>query len=85
MTGISSSAAICLACIRYFTSANASGPTIAPMVTGSSGSSCCRGTNGGRKASTWSCVGRSTSSKAWVSTKPSMHTITGTDRDSASR
>ena len=43
------------------------------------------GRTAGRKASTCSCVGRSTSSKAWVSTKPSMQTITGTDSDSASR
>ena len=43
---------------RYRTSVNASGPTIAPIVTGSSGSSTCRGSNGGRKASTCSCVGQ---------------------------
>ena len=63
--------------IRYFTSVKASGPTIAPIVTGSSGSSHCRARNGGRKASTWSCPGTSISSTAWVSTKPSMHTMTG--------
>ncbi len=48
MPGISSSASTCLACIRYLTSENASGPTIAPIVTGSSGSRTWRGTNGGR-------------------------------------
>ena len=36
---------------------NASGPTIAPIVIGSSGSSTWRGSNGGRNASTCSCVG----------------------------
>ena len=46
--------------MRYLTSVNASGPTIAPIVTGSSGSSTWRGSNGGRKASTCSCVGMST-------------------------
>ena len=56
-SGIRSSACICLACARYLTSVNASGPTIAPIVTGSSGSSTWRGSNGGRKASTCSCVG----------------------------
>ena len=34
MAGISSSAWTCLACIRYLTSVNASGPTIAPIVIG---------------------------------------------------
>ena len=63
---------------------NASGPTIAPIVTGSSGSSTCRGSNGGRNASTCSCAGRSTGSNACVSTKPSMQTITGSDSSSAS-
>ena len=55
--GIRSSACICLACTRYLTSMNASGPTIAPIVTGSEGSSTWRGSNGGRKASTCSWVG----------------------------
>ena len=50
--GIRSSACICLTCARYFTSMNASGPTIAPIVTGSAGSSTWRGSNGGRNAST---------------------------------
>ena len=63
---------------------NASGLGL-PIVTGSSGSSICWGTNAGRKSSTCSWVGRSTCSKAWVRTNPSMHTITGTDSDSASR
>ena len=31
-SGITSSACICFACIRYLTSVNASGPTIAPIV-----------------------------------------------------
>ena len=41
---------------------NASGPTIAPIDTGSAGSSTWRGSNGGRKASTCACVGMSTRS-----------------------
>ena len=45
ISGIRSSACICLACARYLTSVNASGPTIAPIVIGSSGSSSCRGSN----------------------------------------
>ena len=64
---------------------NASGPTIAPIVTGSDGSSTWRGTNGGRKASTWSGRGRSTRSYACVRMKPSMHTMTGSETSSASR
>ena len=64
---------------------NASGPTIAPIVTGSAGSSTCRGSNGGRYASTCACVGMSTRSTAWVRMKPSMHTITGHDSSSARR
>ena len=35
--GMASSASRCLACMRYRTSMNASGPTIAPIVTGSAG------------------------------------------------
>ena len=50
--GTRSSACICFACMRYLTSVNASGPTIAPIVTGSSGSSTCRGSKAGRNAST---------------------------------
>ncbi len=57
ISGISSSACICLACARYLTSMNASGPTIAPIVIGSSGSSSWRGSNGGRNASTWPAAG----------------------------
>src|SRR3954453_13528620 len=62
---------------------NASGPTIAPMLMGAAGSRTWRGTNGDRKASTCSAVATSTRSWAWVSTKPSMQTITGTDSSSA--
>ena len=62
ISGIRSSACICLAWARYFTSKNASGPTIAPIVTGSAGSSTWRGSYGGRKASTCSWVGTSTRS-----------------------
>ena len=40
----------------------ASGPTIAPIDTGSAGSSTWRGSYGGRKASTCACVGMSTRS-----------------------
>ena len=57
ISGIRSSACICLSCARYWTSVNASGPTIAPIEIGSSGSSTWRGSNGGRNASTCSCVG----------------------------
>ena len=64
---------------------NASGPTMAPMDTGSSGSSTCRGWYGGRNASTSSWPGMSARSLAWVSTNPSMHTITGFDSSSAIR
>ena len=85
LAGSASSACICFACIRYLTSVNASGPTIAPIVTGSSGSSTWRGSNGGRNASTCSCDGTSTRSKACVRTKPSMQTITGSESSSASR
>ena len=60
ISGITSSACICAACMRYLTSVNASGPTMAPIVTGSAGSSTCRGSNRGRNASTCSCVGMST-------------------------
>ena len=61
----------------------ASGPTIAPIVIGASGSRHCAGWKGGSSASTSSCSGTSISSMAWVSTKPSTHTITGTDSCSA--
>ena len=61
-SGITSSACICLAWARYLTSKKASGPTIAPIVIGSAGSSSCRGSNGGRNASTCSWSGMSTSS-----------------------
>jgi len=63
---------------------NASGPTIAPIDTGSSGSSTWRGAYGGRNASTSDCSGTSTRSTACVRMKPSMHTITGIDSSSAS-
>ncbi len=59
---ITSSATICLAWPRYLTSKKASGPTIAPIVIGSAGSSTWRGSKVGRKPSTLSCVGMSTSS-----------------------
>ena len=84
ISGIRSSACICLACARYLTSENASGPTIAPIVTGSAGSSTWRGSKAGRNASTCSWLGRSTRSYACVRMKPSMHTITGADSASAS-
>ena len=61
------------------------GPTIAPIVTGSLASSTCWGTNGGRKASTCSCVASSMRSTAWVRMKPSMQTITGSESSSARR
>ena len=57
--GMAASASFCLACMRYLTSVKASGPTIAPIVIGSSGSRTCRGTNGGRYAATCSAVGTS--------------------------
>ena len=79
-----SSACICFTCIRYLTSMKASGPTIAPMVTGSSGSSTCLGSNGGRNTSTCSWLRISTCSYACVSTNPSMQTMTGSDSSSAS-
>ena len=59
--GIRSSACICLAWARYLTSKKASGPTIAPIVTGSAGSSTWRGSKVGRKESTCSWAGMSTS------------------------
>ena len=62
----------------------ASGPTIAPIVTGAAGSSTWRGMNGGTNASTSAWSGRSTSSTECVSTKPSMQTITGRESRSAS-
>ena len=43
---------------------NASGPTMAPIVIGSAGSSTWRGSNAGRKASTCSCEGSSTRYRA---------------------
>src|SRR5689334_17097744 len=55
------------------------------MVTGWAGSRRCRGVKAGRYRSTCSTVGTSTASYAWVSTKPSMHTMTGSDSSSASR
>ena len=83
--GISSSACSCLACARNRTSVKASGPTIAPMETGSDGSRICRGSNGGRNASTWLAPGSSSRSCAWVRMNPSMHTITGSETCSAIR
>ncbi len=64
---------------------NASGPTMAPIETGSAGSSTCRGSYRGRKSSTCCCVGISARSQACVRMKPSMHTITGTESSSAIR
>src|SRR3954451_13843198 len=55
---MASSAWSALACMRYLTSMNASGPTMAPMVIGSSGSSTWRGTNGGRNVATFSRRGQ---------------------------
>ncbi len=64
---------------------NASGPTIAPIVIGSSGSSTWRGWNAGRNMSTCSWVGISTRSTACVRMKPSIQTITGVESSSARR
>ena len=81
--GMSSRAWSCLAWARNLTSVKASGPTIAPIETGSAGSSTCRGSNDGRNASTWSAPGTSSRSWAWVRMKPSMQTMTGSDTCSA--
>src|ERR1019366_4721585 len=85
ISGMISRARSCLWCASQRTSANASGPTIAPIVIGSAGSITCTGSYRGRNASTSPCVGTSTRSKACVRMKPSTQTITGQLSASARR